>query len=108
MPAILARQAVSHGHSKSRLALHFGCRHEQNDWRIFADFASVIITRAHGLYASDPFGEELANERVRLGLHHHRPVPVIVPLGAVPPEQGRRENASNLHLTNHSNPYWGA
>ena len=32
---------------------------EQHDWRIFADFASVIITRARGLYASDAFGEEL-------------------------------------------------
>jgi hypothetical protein len=32
---------------------------ERHDWRIFADFASVIITRARGLYASDPFGEEL-------------------------------------------------
>jgi Transposase DDE domain/Domain of unknown function (DUF4372) len=32
---------------------------ERHDWRIFADFASVIITRARSLYASDPFGEDL-------------------------------------------------
>ena len=32
---------------------------ERHDRRIFADFASVIISRARGLYAGDSFGEEL-------------------------------------------------
>ena len=30
------------------------------DWRIYADFAQVLITRARGLYANDSFGVELA------------------------------------------------
>jgi hypothetical protein len=30
------------------------------DWRIYADFAQVLITRARVLYANDSFGEELA------------------------------------------------
>src|SRR6266705_1547968 len=30
------------------------------DWRIYADFAQVLITRARALYADDSFGVELA------------------------------------------------
>src|SRR5215217_6163672 len=30
------------------------------DWRIYADFAQVLITRARVLYANDSFGVELA------------------------------------------------
>jgi hypothetical protein len=33
---------------------------ETHDWRIFADFAQVLIQRARFLYADDPFGVELA------------------------------------------------
>ena len=32
---------------------------ESHDWRIFADFAQVLIARARLLYAHDPFGAEL-------------------------------------------------
>ena len=32
---------------------------ERHDWRIFADFAQILITRARLLYANDPFGAEL-------------------------------------------------
>ena len=32
---------------------------EQRDWRIFADFAQVLITQAAALYANEPFGVEL-------------------------------------------------
>jgi hypothetical protein len=32
---------------------------EKHDWRIFADFAQILIRRARGLYANDPFGEDL-------------------------------------------------
>jgi hypothetical protein len=32
---------------------------EQHDWRIFADFAQVLIRRARALYAGDSFGVEL-------------------------------------------------
>jgi Domain of unknown function (DUF4372)/Transposase DDE domain len=32
---------------------------ERHDWRIFADFAQILIRRARSLYADDPFGEDL-------------------------------------------------
>src|SRR5437899_617132 len=32
---------------------------ESHDWRIFADFAQILIARARLLYAHDPFGAEL-------------------------------------------------
>ena len=34
---------------------------EQRDWRIFADFAHVLIQQASSLYAGDAFGVELAH-----------------------------------------------
>ena len=34
---------------------------EQRDWRIFADFAHVLIRQTASLYAGDPFGVELAH-----------------------------------------------
>src|SRR6266568_3850070 len=33
---------------------------ETHDWRIFADFAQILIARARLLYAHDPFGAELS------------------------------------------------
>jgi hypothetical protein len=33
---------------------------EQRDWRIYADFAQVLIARARPLYAGDDFGVDLA------------------------------------------------
>lgn len=32
---------------------------EKHDWRIFADFAQILIRRARSLYADDPFGADL-------------------------------------------------
>lgn len=32
---------------------------ESRDWRIYADFAQVLIQQAHELYAKEPFGTEL-------------------------------------------------
>jgi hypothetical protein len=32
---------------------------ERHDWRIFADFAQILIRRARSLYADDPFGADL-------------------------------------------------
>jgi hypothetical protein len=34
---------------------------EARDWRIYAEFAQVLITQARKLYAGDSFGVELAN-----------------------------------------------
>ena len=32
---------------------------EAHDWRIYADFAMILIDRARQLYSSDPFGAEV-------------------------------------------------
>jgi hypothetical protein len=32
---------------------------ERHDWRIYADFAQILIRRARSLYADDPFGADL-------------------------------------------------
>ena len=39
---------------------------EKHDWRIFADFAQILIQRARSLYADDPFGVELRNSAYAL------------------------------------------
>ena len=60
------------------------------DWRIYADFAQHLIGIARRLYADDPLALELG-DRLRTGFHHHRSVPLGVPVGAVPLHQGRRQ-----------------
>jgi len=56
--------------SAQRKVYHMGLRgkvsrntlahaNEVRDWRIYADFAQILITRARRLYANDPFGVEL-------------------------------------------------
>ena len=57
---------------------------ERRDWRIFADFAQVLIATARTLYANDPMGVDLDQSALRAGFDHHRSVPELVSLGAVP------------------------
>jgi hypothetical protein len=64
---------------------------DAHDWRIYADFAHVLIGIARPLYASDRCGS--GSESVRAGLDHHRPVPFAVSLGQVSQAQSRRQNA---------------
>jgi len=56
--------------SAQRKVYHMGIRgkvsrntlahaNEVRDWRMYADFAQILITRARRLYANDPFGVEL-------------------------------------------------
>src|SRR5579863_70724 len=59
MPAISRRQALSHGLSRKGVALHPGRCQRRHDWRIFADFAQVLIHLARPLYLTDPIGVEL-------------------------------------------------
>ena len=54
-PTKLYHMGVGGRVSKSTLA----DANEQHDWRIFADFAQIVIRRARTLYKDDPFGEEL-------------------------------------------------
>ena len=54
-PRKLYHMGISSRVSRSTLAE----ANQQHDWRIFADFAQMVIARARDLYAGDPFGEEL-------------------------------------------------
>jgi hypothetical protein len=54
-PTKLYHMGVGGRVSKSTLA----DANERHDWRIFADFAQIVIRRARMLYMDDPFGEEL-------------------------------------------------
>jgi len=54
-PTKLYHMGVGGRVSKSTLA----DANERHDWRIFADFAQIVIGRARTLYMDDPFGEEL-------------------------------------------------
>ena len=66
---------------------------QHRDWRIQADFAQRLIARARRLYAGQALAVELADTVHALGLHHHRPVSVRLPLGQLPNHQGCREVA---------------
>ena len=54
-PTKLYHMGVGSRVSRSTLA----DANERHDWRIFADFAQMVIRRVRALYADDPFGEEL-------------------------------------------------
>ena len=66
---------------------------ESRDWRIYADFAQVLIRIARPLYGPRSDRRGSRSKSLRSGLDHHRSVPLAVPLGQVPPAQGRPEDA---------------
>ena len=71
---------------------------EARDWRMYADFAQVLIRQARKLYAAESLGVELSETVYALELDDHRPVLVGLSLGAVPFDQGGRENDTLLDL----------
>ncbi len=44
------------------------------DWRIYADFAQVLIQIARQLYAKDTFGIEIETNRLCAGYYNNRPL----------------------------------
>jgi hypothetical protein len=64
---------------------------ERHDWRIYADFAQVLIGIARPLYVDDPIGVDLTHSLY--GFHDYRLVPVTVSMGQVPQAEGCRQNA---------------
>ena len=62
------------------------------DWRIYADFAQVLIATARQLYIADSFGSRTSRNRLRAGFHDDRLVPVVVPLGQVSQAQRSGED----------------
>ena len=70
---------------------------EAHDWRIYADFAQVLIRIARPMHANESLGFDLDNtvtqHGVRLGFHYHRSLLVGVPVGALPRPEGRDQDA---------------
>ena len=64
------------------------------DWRIYADFAQHLIAMARELYTDAAVsGLEELDTVYALDFIDNRSVPVGVPMGAVPLDQGRRQTA---------------
>ncbi len=55
-----ATQVVSHGFPRPNLRNTLAHANEHRDWRIYADFARVLIATARDLYRNEPFGVELS------------------------------------------------
>ena len=51
------------------------------DWRIYADFAQVLIAIARPLYARDPIDVDLDQTSVCFGLYYYRSLPLALSLG---------------------------
>ncbi len=81
--------------SKSTLA----DANEKRDWRIWADWAEVLIAEARGLLCRGGSRAAPGANRLRAGLHHDRPVPVSLSLGALSQAQGRGETAYAARCT---------
>src|ERR1019366_2043266 len=60
VPAFDAGQALSHMGFRGKVARStLADANESRDWRIYADFAQVLIGAARPLYAHDPIGVDL-------------------------------------------------
>src|SRR5450631_89026 len=66
---------------------------ESRDWRIYADFAQVLIGIARPLYAHDPIGVDLEHSLYALDSTTIDLLPVAFSLGPVSPTQSRRKDA---------------
>ena len=66
---------------------------ESRDWRIFADFAQVLIATARPLYARDPIGVDLDQSLYALDSTTIDLCLSLFPWAEVSPAQGRRQDA---------------
>jgi hypothetical protein len=66
---------------------------EARDWRIYADFAQVLIAIARPLYALDPIGVDLDRSLYPLDSTTIRFVPSFISMGEVSQTQSRRQDA---------------
>jgi hypothetical protein len=66
---------------------------ENRDWRIFADFAQLLIRTAIKLYDNDSDWHQGCARSVRTGLNDHRSLSRAFSVGQVPQAQGRCQNA---------------
>ena len=65
---------------------------EISDWRIYADFAQILIKKARLLYADDSFGIELEQTIYAARCHNHRYVLIST-------FRGRYTASTRKHLT---------
>ena len=66
---------------------------EARDWRIYADFAQVLIAIARPLYALDPIGVDLDRSLYPLDSTTIRFVPSFISMGEVSQTQSCRQDA---------------
>jgi len=59
LPRRHARQALSHGFRGKVARSTLADANDAHDWRVYADFAQVLIATARPLYAAEPMGVEL-------------------------------------------------
>lgn len=64
---------------------------EKRDWRIYADFAMVLIQQARELYSWRSVRRQPEEHRLRSRRHDRRPLPLGVSLGQVPAQERRCE-----------------
>ena len=74
--------------TKSNLAL----ANNQRNWKIFHDYAQVLIREATPLYRNDP-SELDVNGCVRFGFDNNQSMPIIVSLGSVSQKEIIRQDA---------------
>src|SRR5258707_10281563 len=75
---------------------------ESRDWRIYADFAQVLIAIARPLYVARSDRRRSGPELICVGLHDHRPVPIFISVGEVSQTQSSRQDA---HLAGPARQY---
>ena len=66
---------------------------ENRDWRMYADFALLLIDEARPLYGSQPTGNRVEKQRIRHRLDGHRLVFECLQLGEIPQVQSGSQAA---------------
>ena len=66
--SVPATQSLSYGLPGASFSQHLGHANEHRDWRIYADFAQVLIAAARDLYGNEPFGVGLSETVYALSL----------------------------------------
>ena len=94
VPAFARRQALPQGIPAPRWrASTLADANESRDWRIYADFAQVLIRIARPLYARDPIGVDLDQSLYALDSTTIDLCLSLFPWAKFPPAQGRPEDA---------------
>ena len=93
VPAFARRQALPHGIPLPGGALHTGRRQRVARLADLCRFRPGLDSHRAALVRPRSDRPGSRSKSLRSGLDHHRPVPLAVPLGQVPPAQGCREDA---------------